>query len=32
MAIDLVDDFQEWVTEAQKEYIDLSPHHKFVVA
>jgi hypothetical protein len=32
MAIDLVDDFQEWVTEAQKEYIDNPPHNKFVVA
>ncbi len=32
MAIDLVEDFQEWVAEAQKEYIDISPHYKFVVA
>ena len=32
MAIDLVEDFQEWVTEAQKEYIDRPPHYKFVVA
>lgn len=32
MAIDLVEDFQEWVAEAQKEYIDRPPHYKFVVA
>lgn len=32
MAIDLVEDFQEWVAEAQKKYIDISPHYKFVVA